>query len=155
MESSEELRERIRVAERAAAAPYVDYPPTPWWYSPGFGAWAAALLVLLGLPGDRHGWRAAGIAGLVLVEVVFIAWYRRYRGTWPSGKAPDEIRRVMVGFVIGTVVVLGAGVLLVWLTPVAVAAVAGFVMVTAGIAWYERAYARAAARTRERLGVAA
>lgn len=34
---SDEARELLKVAERAEAAPYLDYPPTPWWYYPVVG----------------------------------------------------------------------------------------------------------------------
>jgi hypothetical protein len=33
--------EQLRAAERGEAASYVRFPPTPWWYSPVVGAWAA------------------------------------------------------------------------------------------------------------------
>ncbi|WP_460491309.1 hypothetical protein [Dactylosporangium cerinum] len=31
---SDEVREQLALVQRAEAAPYIDYPPTPWWYSP-------------------------------------------------------------------------------------------------------------------------
>jgi hypothetical protein len=79
--------EQLRAAERGEAAPYVRFPPTPWWYSPVVGAWAAAFV-----------------------------------GTFAC-----------------------------WLGGVAAGAVVAFVTVTAGLAVYERRYAVAAARVRERL----
>jgi O-antigen/teichoic acid export membrane protein len=151
MESSE-LRERLRVAERAAAAPYVDYPPTPRWYPPAAGLWSVALVLVVGLPTHSDVWRPVGLCLLVAVNLVFVRWYRRYRGTAPRGRAPREIRRVMAAFVVGAVVIVAGAALLVWLASAVVAAVVAFVVVTGAIAWYERVYARAADRTRERLG---
>lgn len=153
MESTQELRERQRVAERAAAAPYVDYPPDPGWYAPLFGVWAAVFVLVVGLV-DSPEWRSGGLLVLALACGVIIGWQRRRRGTWPRGKPPAEIRRVGIAFVIGAAVVIGVGALLLWLTPTAVAALVSFVIVTAGVWWYDRAYARAADRTRERLGAA-
>lgn len=154
MENTKALRERVREADRAAAAPYVDYPASPGWYAPLFGLWAAAFVLVVGLV-DNPAWRSGGLLVLALACGVIIGWQRRRRGTWPRGKPPAEIRRVTVGFVIGAAVVIGIGALLLWLTPTAVAAPVSFVVVTAGVWWYDRAYARAADRTRARLGAAA
>jgi hypothetical protein len=82
MESSP-LPEQLRAVERGEAAPYVRFPPTPWWYAP-----------------------------VVVIAAIAVAW---------------------------------------WLGGVAVGAVVAFVTVTAGLAVYERRYAVAAARVRERL----
>jgi len=88
----------------------------------------------------------------VVVELAFVVWYRRYRGTWPRGRAPEEIRRVLLAFVVGAVVVVGVVALVLWLIEPWVAAIVAFVVVTPAIAWYEKAYAAAAARVRVRLG---
>lgn len=155
MESVEELRERESLAERAAAALYVDYPPTPRWYPPAMGLWAVALVLVIALVDPESSWRAVGLGALVVVNLVFVGWYRRYRGTWPRGRAPREIRRAMAGFVVGAALTVVLGGLLIWLAPAAVAALVVFVAVTAGVAWYEAVYAGAAAATRARLGGAA
>ena len=151
MESIEEIREQQRVAERAAAAPYVDYPPTPLWYPPLMGLWAFAATVLFTHP---HASGAVRVVGeLVLLAAVFalVWWQRRVRGVWPTGRAPREIRRVMAGFVAGTVVVVGLVVGLRVAANVWVAAGVALVVVTMGLVWYEKAYARASDRVRERL----
>lgn len=142
------------MAERAAAAPYVDYPPSPWWHAPFFGLWSVAFVLVVGLI-DDSAWRAGGLLVLAFASGLVIGWQRRRRGTWPRGKPPAEIRRVTIGFVIGAAGVIGLGALLLWLAPVAVAAPVVFVVVTAGVWWYDRAHARASERTRERLGAAA
>jgi len=154
MESAEELRERERelVAERAAAAPYVDYPPTPRWYPPFMGLWATGYTAVLGVPREHAMLQALGQLVLLVVMIGFQVWYRRYRGTWPRGKAPAEVRRVLAAFVVGAVVVIGLVALALWLGPLWIAVVVAFVLVTIGVSWYEAVYARAAARTRTRLG---
>jgi len=152
MENIEELREQQRVAERAAAAPYVDYPPTPLWYMPVMGVWAFVATVIFLRPGTSSAVRIAGELVLVGACLVLVWWQRRIRGVWPTGKAPQEIRRAMAGFIVGAIVVIGAVIGLRFLLNVWVAAGVAFVLVTAGVAWYEAAYARAAVRVRDRLG---
>ncbi len=151
MENIDEIREQQRVAERAAAAPYVDYPATPLWYMPVMGAWAFLATVLFTRPGNSTAVRIVGELVLVGAALALVWWQRRIRGVWPTGRAPEEIRRVMAWFVLGVAVVIGVvlGVRLV--VNVWVAAVVAFVIVTAGVTWYEKAYARASDRVRERL----
>ena len=43
MESDVSPQEALAAAERATASVWTDYPPTPAWYYPAVGAWAAAL----------------------------------------------------------------------------------------------------------------
>lgn len=154
VESSDELRERVRAADRAAAAPYVDYPATPWWYHGFFGLWSVAFVLVMRVAADPV-WRPVGLVLLCVAVGLLSGWQRRRRGTWPRGKAPAEIQRAMLGFVVGAVAVIALGALLLWLAPVWAAAAVLFVVVTAGVWSYERAYDRAAARTRARLGAAA
>jgi hypothetical protein len=151
MESDQDIARTLRQADRAAAAPYIDYPPTPRWYPPATGLWACCFCLSLAIPSDNP-LRAVALLVLVVAELTFVAWYRRYRGTWPRGRAPEEIRRVMVAFMVGVVAVIGAVALAVWLTGPWVAAVVAVAIVTPAVAWYERAYGAAAARARARLG---
>ena len=152
MESSAEARSALAIAERASAAPYIDYPPTPAWYAPSVGAWVG-LLVLAGYGASN---RPAIFVPLLLVlvaaECAFLAWYRRYRQTMPSMRAvPPEIQAAFLRYGIGLVVVVGIGtVLYLFVSPYAAAA-AAFGLVTAGLALYERDYANAAAAARDRL----
>lgn len=152
MESAEEMRERLRVAERAAAAPFVDYPPDPWWVSPAFGLWAAVLVLVVGGFGGGQVWRVVALLALAAMQGIFLGWQRKRRGAWPRGAAPAEIRRALLGFSCGTAVVIAVGAVLWWLAPLIAAAAGVFIIVTAGVASYELAYDRAAARTRKRLG---
>ncbi|MDA0185218.1 hypothetical protein OJ997_33245 [Solirubrobacter phytolaccae] len=152
MESSSEARSALAVAERASAAPYIDYPPTPAWYAPSVGAWVA-LLVLAGYGASN---RPAIFVPLVLVlvaaECAFLAWYRRYRQTMPSMRgAPPEINAAFRRYAVGLVAVVAIGVFLYLVVSPYVAAAAAFGLVTAGLALYERHYANAAAAARTRL----
>jgi hypothetical protein len=151
MESNADVARALRQADRAAAAPYIDYPPTPGWYPGATGLWAAAFCLAMAIPDDSP-LRAVVMVALVAVEIGFLAWYRRYRGTWPRGRAPQEIRRVMRSFVVGAVVVIGVVGLVLWVAPAWVAAIVAVVVVTPAVTWYERAYAAAADRARARLG---
>ncbi|KAA1425224.1 hypothetical protein FE697_004965 [Mumia zhuanghuii] len=156
MESDSEIRDQLRELERAEAAPYTSTPPTPWWYVPAAALWAGSFAALTKLTrGDDPGriWAAAGIVGLAALIGVYVGWYQRYHGAAPSlrGRKPVEIRRVMRGYVVGAVVVLGAIVVAVALAPWWVCAAVGCVTAGAGLWWYERAYARAAAAAKARL----
>jgi small-conductance mechanosensitive channel len=146
--------ELLLAAERGAAAPYISYPPTPWWYFPVIGAWAAAFV------GTFTWWHVNGTlftASLVLLialEVVFIAWMRQRHGALPMpghGRPPAEIASVWRGYVAGLLIIIAAVGVAWWLGGVAVGAVVAFLTVTGGLVVYERRYAAAAARVRERL----
>jgi hypothetical protein len=152
MESSPE--EQLAAAARGAAAPYVEYPPTPWWYAPTVGAWTAALV------GTFTWWREDAVlfsvvmVALVAAEGVFLAWMRHRHGALPApgmGTPPPEIageqRRYLAALPVMALVVG----LTWWLVGIPAAAGVSFVLVTVGLVGYERRYARAAARTRARL----
>jgi hypothetical protein len=153
MESTPDHADHLAAAERAAAAPYVDYPATPPWYAPAVGAWAGALVGALLLLDEHPVLRVVSLLALVAVESGFIAWYRRYRGTMPTlRRAPAEMSREFGWYFLGlalVVAVVAAAAL--WVSGV-LAAVLAFVLVTVGAEAYERRYARAAAATRARLG---
>ncbi len=149
MESYSDPRQDLADAERAAAAPYVDYPPTPAWYPPAVGVWAGALVGVMGLDADAL--RYVSLAVLIGLEVLFIAWYRRKRGVNPSlRRAPREIAREMRLYAGWAVLVLLA-VLCAYAIDLVLAVVLATVLVTVGLTVYERRYARAAAATRTRL----
>jgi hypothetical protein len=146
--------EQLRAIEQGEAAPYISYPPSPWWYSPMVGAWAAAFV------GAFAWWRVNGplfigsLVVLTLLEGVFIGWLKRRHGAlpWPGyGRPPAEIASVWRGYAAGLVMVAAAVGVSWWLGGVPVGAAVAFVTVTAGLAFYEWRYAQAAARVRERL----
>lgn len=154
MESDRQLRERLLLAERAAAAPYVDYPRDPWWIAPGFGL--LAVLFVLGINlrerPDGSGWLGSLMSlAVVLAAGGFLRWQRRRRGTMPAGKAPREVKRVLVGFVVGASIVAVALFTLADTAPLWLALPAAFAVTTAGMLWYGAAYDHAAAKVKERL----
>lgn len=144
-------QELLAEAERAAAAPYIDYPPTPRWYAPAVGLWAAAGLLLWA---TDH--LVVSIVGFVLWAVVlgaFLGWYRRYRGTTPTLRgAPTEITQAYRRYFVGVAVVFGIVVAVFRFVGPWPTAVAVLILVSAGLAWYERDYARAACAARARVG---
>ncbi|MDF1602071.1 hypothetical protein [Nocardioides sp. YIM 152315] len=147
---SEDIRRTLREADRAEAAPWTDYPPTPRWYPAAVGVWAA--LITLAFTELDDPVRLPAVLALVAVELGFLRWYVRYRnGVMPTGRAPREFRRAILGFVAGAaIIVLGVGALVSAVDAWAGAAFA-LVVVPGAIAWYERAYADAARRARKRL----
>lgn len=156
---SDEYRARLAVelheAERAAAAPYVSYPPTPWWYSPVIGAWFAAMLAVLA-QWSRGSSFVVGLAliGLSGLEVGFIRWMMKRHGAmpWPGkGTPPPEIKRLWNRYFLGGLAVVALVAAVWWQFGVWFAAGAAFVLVTGGLYWYERAYLVAAAEVRTRL----
>jgi hypothetical protein len=147
---SNEIRDALRAADRAEAAPWIDYPPTPRWYPVATGVWAASLVLAFQI--DQSFLRAMVVLALVGVELAFLGWYRRYRGTMPKGTAPKEFRSAinlfaLINVLTAAVVVATSLAGLPWL-----GALIALVAVTANFTWYERAYADAARRARERLG---
>ena len=146
--------EQLRVIAQGEAAPYIRYPPTPWWYSPVVGAWAGAFV------GTFTWWRVNGplfvgaLVVLLALEGVFIGWMWRRHGALPRlgyGRPPAEIAEVYRRFAVGFVVVAGAIAVSWTFGGVPAGAAVTFVTVTAGLALYERRYAQAAVRARERL----
>jgi hypothetical protein len=152
MESTEEARQALAAAERAATLPYTTYPPTPRWFPIAAGTWSAGVVVTVALLGDENRWALALFACLIALELAYLRWYRRRHGVMPSLRnVPSELTAVMRGYWWGTVAVVGC-VCVAYFTagPVAAAALA-FVLVTGGLAWYERRYTAAAAATRRRV----
>lgn len=149
--SPDELRDLLRATERAAAAPYVDFPPTPAWYPPAVGAWVAAG-VALGAYQPPAAVFFPIVAVMLLSLGAFLRWYQRKRGTMPTlTDAPPEFRAVFTSYWVGLAVIAAVLVPTVVFAPPVVTVVVAFVMVTAGAAAYERAYANAAAATKNRL----
>jgi hypothetical protein len=152
MESDRDTDAALAVIERAGAAPYVDYPPTPKWYPFAAGAWAGLLVLALHGLTTRPLVFAPLLAALLLAEGAFLTWYRRYRQTMPSlHNAPREIAAAIRRFFAGCVVVLALCVSVYVAFGALAAALVTLALVTGGLARYEHSYARAAAATRRRL----
>jgi hypothetical protein len=145
-------RQARRIAERAEAAPYVNYPPTPQWYPPVVGLWSAALALVLtlGLTGDRG--TQPWVLLLVALELLFLRWLTRRHGAMPSFRHPPaEFRGVLGRYVAGVVVVVMAVVVTATFGGAVPAAVVTFLVVTPAVALHERSFAAAADRVRARL----
>lgn len=154
MESDDGYREHLREVERAAAAPYVTVLQHPWWAVPAFGALASLYVLGVELSSRPEVSRILATSLMALLAGstwVYAYWQRRRSGVSPSGKAPREIDRVMWCYVAGAVVVAIVLILLADLAPLWIGMPAAFILAATGILWFGRAYARAAARVRERL----
>lgn len=147
-----DLAEAQRTAERAEAAPSVDYSPTPRWYFPAFGAWVAAYVALLGA-GVHPAIVVVGMVLLAMLVGAYLGWYQSRAGAMPRLLGgPREFRHAYLWYFLGLAALTGL-VALVWLLAGHLAAVVtAFAGTTVGSYGYERAYATAARRTRERLG---
>ncbi len=153
MESMSDPRRALAAAERAAAAPYVDYPVLRGWYPLAVGLWSAALVASLTLLDSHEVVRQPLVVALLLAEGLFVAWYRRRRGASPSLRGvPPEIAREMALFVVGVVLVLVCVAVVGLVAGALAGVVTTFVLVTAGVAAYERRYAAAAEVVSRRLG---
>jgi hypothetical protein len=154
MESDATPQQALDEVERATAALWSHYPPTPWWYCPGSGAWHAALVLVLGGLDGRYLLQLVGAVGLLAVAVWFTNWYTTYRGTIPrvGSSMPAEFRPAVIAFGGFYLSVISLVALVFIAVGYVVAAIVAFVGVTVLFAVYERAYAAAAAATRERLG---
>jgi hypothetical protein len=152
METDATPQEALAAAERATASIWTDYPRTPAWYYPAVGAWAAAVVyTVAGV--DSSLVQVPVVLGLVALLGAFYGWYQRYRGAWPKlTSAPPEFRRA-IGAYLAVYTLLVAAVIVVGfvLDLPAVAAVGTFVVATAGLYVYEKAYEAAALRTKQRL----
>lgn len=144
--------EARRIAERAEAAPYVDYPPTPWWYYPVVGAFMAVLAYLTTRTLTGGASATPGVFLLLAGELLFIRWLSRRQGALPSFRhPPTEFRSVLTRFVVGAVVVVAVVAIAGALGGPLASAATAFVAVTVGLVAYERTFATAADRLRERL----
>lgn len=151
-ETSLSTQQQIDVAERASVAPFVDYPPTPAWYAPVIGLWAAGMTgVISNMSGNKEVMFPLLFAFIVL-EFAFLSWYRRFMGTMPNLKnAPAEIKAEMNRYFIGVVVSVAAIALAAIFVGWWAGSIVAFATVTVGLSIYERRYAAAAKRTKERL----
>lgn len=143
------------MVERAEAAPYLNYPASPWWYFPAVGLWVAAMI------GVFTWWQSniilfvGLIAALLALEVVFLSWMQRRHGALPMpgrGTPPAEIASAWRRYFSSLPALIAVVALAWWQLGIPAASAVAFVLVTTGLAVYERSYGRAATKARERLG---
>ncbi len=149
-----DAQEQMRLLERAEAAPYVDYPKTPWWYPFTIGLWVAAMIGVFTWWRENAALLASSLAVLIVLELAFITWMQRRHGAMPMpgrGKPPVEIGALWRNYFVGLAVTVVIAGLAWWLIGIPAAAATAFVLVTGGLVVYERAYAVAAAKVKERL----
>lgn len=145
-------QQQLDIAERAGAAPFVDYPTTPSWYAPIVGLWAAGMTAVIPNMSDNKAVMIPAVLVLIAIEFAFISWYRRFMGTMPNLKnAPAEIRAEMKRYFIGVVVAFTAIALSLIFIGWWAGAIVAFATVTIGLTVYERRYEAAAKRTKQRL----
>jgi hypothetical protein len=143
---------QLDLAERASVAPYVDYPPTPRWYAPAVGLWAAGMAFVLANMSDNKSFAVPALVVLLVIEVAFMRWYRNYMGTMPNYEnAPAEIRRELWRYAVGVVVAFAAICAGLYFGGALAGAIVAFSTVTIGLTVYERRYAAAAKQTKQRL----
>lgn len=141
---------RFRTSNGAAAAPFLEPPPTPSWYPVAAGAWSAAFVLAVGGLRDRFGLFTAAMGVLVGLLVAYTTWFGRRWGGWPPARrAPAEIDRVMRRFLLGGAVIIGAIMLIGHWTGYILAAGATFIAVTMWVGWYDTAYTAAVVRAKE------
>jgi hypothetical protein len=152
METDATPQEALAAAERATASVWTDYPPTPAWYYPAVGAWGAVLVYAISGV-DSSAVQVPVILGLTALGGGFMGWYQRYRGAMPKlTSAPPEFRRAILAFFAVYAVLIAAVVVVGFALDLPLAAAAGtFVVATAGLYVYEKAYESAARRTKDRL----
>lgn len=145
----ESVHAQLDEIQRGELAPWVTVPPTPAWWAIAFGAWTAGFVLVVGLLDGAV--QSFAQLGLVLVLFVMIAWDRRRRGTYPTGRPPQAFTSAVVRMLLGAAAVAGVAWLVGELVSVwAAVAIAG-VGSWAVVARYEHEYAAIAARLREPL----
>lgn len=147
----------LRAAEQAAAAPYLDYPPTSWWEPWAVGLWCGAMTWLVGmqLRGEDIGWVIIAQPLLVLAMAGWVFWQARRHGALPSRlwgpQVPPEIRGAYRRYLVGVLVYLALIAALLGWTTATVAAVTAVPLGIVGFRLYDRDYRAAAERARVRL----
>jgi hypothetical protein len=152
METDATPQDALAAAERATASIWTEYPPTPAWYYPAVGAWGAAVVyTVAGV--DSSAVQVPVMLALMALLGAFIGWYQRYRGAMPKlTSAPPEFRRAILAYLAVYAVLIAAVVVVGFALDQPLAAAAGtFVVATAGLYVYEKAYESAARRTKARL----
>ena len=152
MESTE-ARQLARTMERAEAAPYIHYPRWPRLFSLAFGLWFAAILAAV-THNDGNLLVSAGLLALVVIELVYFAWYTRKHGAFPlpfKGNPPAEIARVFGEYFASWAVTLVVVELVWWQAGDWAAVGATFVCVSVLFWVHDIRYAAAADAAKERL----
>lgn len=153
MENTSDPHQALRAADRAEAAPYLDWRAPPWVpLTVGLIAAVFVLGVHLGNRADVPGWLSA----LPLLLVVAMSWgigtavYRAH-GAWPTAQVPREVTRVFAWYVLGAGLVAVLLFLLGDHAPLWLGVLGGLVLGCGGMVLFGRAYERALRRLERRL----
>lgn len=149
---SNEIQQQLREAERAAAAPHIALPRSPWWHTLLISLTGPALVLLVtqtqGLFSERTPLGSIPTLTIVLIALVVILDQRKRRGVTPKGKAPQEIRRVFNWYLLGTIILIAGVFALAVTSSLWVSIPVSFVACLGGLTWFGIAYERAADRVR-------
>jgi uncharacterized protein YneF (UPF0154 family) len=153
MESNLSPEDELAIAERAAVAPWIDLPPTPWWYAPSLGLLEGLIVFVLG---ERETLPSVWYVVLLLVLVVLMgAWVGAVmarRGAMPRLRgAPPEFVPTIRAYFAGFALLLLVVVIVFVAVDSRAAAVVVAVGTTGGLLLYERRYAAAAEAVCRRL----
>lgn len=153
MESNLQPEQELALAERAAVAPWIDYPPTPWWYEPSGGLLAGALVFVLGEQSNLpSAWYAIALVAVVAMLGAWVGVVVSRQGAVPRlRRAPAEFVPVIRAYFVGFALLLALVVTLYFVVDSRVAAVAAAVGASGGLYLYERRFAAAAAAVRKRV----
>lgn len=153
MESNETADRDLQRAERAAAAPWIDYKPSPWWLVPSFALLEGALVLLLGERENIHG-AVFAVTAVLLVFLLF-AWLgaaMSRHGVVPRLRhAPAEFVALLRAYYAGFALLVAVVVIMYVGVGSRVAAVAAAVGAAGGLYLYEWYYAKVAEAVRTRL----
>jgi hypothetical protein len=150
----ESYDETLRLADRAAAAPYTELPRTPGWYPVAMAGYFT--LVAGTFPLLREGQILLGV-GLLLGAIIAVSTLtmilRVKLGTWPRlSTAPSEIKRAYGLFIVLALIALIIS-SAVWMWFGDIAGLVAVFLTTLTVVWaYEfRLYPAAAQQVRQRL----
>lgn len=153
LSTMESTRDTLLEAERAAAAPYLAYRPTPWWLAPGVGLLFGVAVFLDG------GGAISQIVGTIVLlggMLTLVVWQSRRHGALPrfGRDLPREFRLPIAEYVVEAVVVLFAGLALSQGLDLAwFGGLVAFIGMTATVTRYEHNWRAAEPKVRRRLGI--
>ncbi len=145
-----EVSSQLAEAERLSTLAWTEAEDMPRWMYPAAGIWFAGVIASLRLMWDNPWWIVALVV-LLALEGAAIGWITSMRRANPNLRsAPPEFQRVLTGYLIGLMVVVGATMaLLEW------SVVGGVVFCaatsTAGLVLYRAHWYRAVDATRARV----
>ena len=146
---SDEARRQLREIERGEAASWLHFADHEWWLPVGFGIWAGAFVLSLGLLEGPP--RGLATLALLAAPMVYVGWDRRRRAVYPQGPMPRELWRSTCALVALSIAVALLSPSVYFASGVWVAALATGIATAAAVELYGRVYAADTDRARRRL----